>query len=671
MSKLKKNLGGGNAATTKIEKNNDLGCVDEELEVEDRFELIYEAIKKGLTLKLKGKEEKIIEFKPYVKRRCLIHKYDMDKGKKYYSNNYKSEQYIIFDYLNEFLSKLIKEFNNNYELVIKISITKNDDDFVFLLEFFPPCNGSPKYFKDFNYLSEGFLHLIEEINSEKYKNTKLFKNNNNISKIIKQETTNNDKTQNMDSTQSFNNISVNMSRANMSNKEQSTTYQPQSNKMKDKNNKYEIISFQRYLYNYNSDDKGMNTADFCKELNGYSKYYIIGGTSGSSTSTLKVFGYNFFPTSLKDIKTDKLVHSIFQRKNLDGKIGIFSCELKNLVIYDLNNDTFKPSYPVLDNDEKSFVSIIEFKQEKKENNTILITAGNGGVTRFNNPFGITDSKLEIYTESSCIGLIQIDEKRIAFTSNMIIPNGTDNLFIYDLDAKVLQSIDNHSFIASPNGLAVFDFMENNDKKLYLVCACKKYVDGQENGILLVNIKNELKNELKNEYAKYFYKTDEFEVYCICQICDMMKSGTISISFEDKGEGTEFFLVGGFDKINRKGAIKLFKIKGDKVVFLQDIINKIYVAPLNIYKKIGDQSISLSSQSTKSSSQNQFKNDNQSIDNINIEEDTKFKGFEGAVTSIMQSMSSYEIVATCSDGKVSLFSCPNLEIYGKKLFINNS
>ena len=668
LSKLKKNLGGGNAATTKIEKNNDLGCVDEELEVEDRFELIYEAIKKGLTLKLKGKEEKIIEFKPYVKRRCLIHKYDMDKGKKYYSNNNKSEQYRIFDYLNEFLSKLIKEFNNNYELVIKISITKNDDDdFVFLLEFFPPCNGSPKYFKDFNYLSEGFLHLIEEINSEKYKNTKLFKNNNNISKIIKQETTNNDKTQNMDSTQSFNNISVNMSRANMSNKEQSTTYQPQSNKMKDKNNKYEIISFQRYLYNYNSDDKGMNTADFCKELNGYSKYYIIGGSSGSSTSTLKVFGYNFFPTSLKDIKTDKLVHSIFQRKNLDGKIGIFSCELKNLVIYDLNNDTFKPSYPVLDNDEKSFVSIIEFKQEKKENNTILITAGNGGVTRFNNPFGITDSKLEIYTESSCIGLIQIDEKRIAFTSNMIIPNGTDNLFIYDLDEKVLKSIDNHSFIASPNGLAVFDFMENNDKKLYLVCACKKYVDGQENGILLVNIKN----ELKNEYVKYFYKTDEFEVYCICQICDMMKSGTISISFEDKGEGTEFFLVGGFDKINRKGAIKLFKIKGDKVVFLQDIINKIYVAPLNIYKKIGDQSISLSSQSTKSSSQNQFKNDNQSIDNINIEEDTKFKGFEGAVTSIMQSMSSYEIVATCSDGKVSLFSCPNLEIYGKKLFINNS
>ena len=195
-------MGGGNAATTKIEKNNDLGCVDEELEVEDRIELIYEALKKGLTLKLKDKEEEIIEFKPYVKRRCLIHKYDMDKGKKYYSNNNKSEQYIIFDYFNEFLSKLIKEYNNNYELVIKISITKNDDDdFVFLLEFFPPCNGRPKYFKDFNYLSEGFLHLIEEINSEKYKITKLCNNNNNISKIIKQETTINDKTQNMDSTQ--------------------------------------------------------------------------------------------------------------------------------------------------------------------------------------------------------------------------------------------------------------------------------------------------------------------------------------------------------------------------------------------------------------------------------------------------------------------------------------
>ena len=93
------------------------------------------------------------------------------------------------------------------------------------MEFFPPCNGRPKYFKDFNYLSEGFLYLIKEINSEKYKIKKLVKKNNknNISKIEKQETANNDKTHNVYITQSFYNNSVNMSRTNMNNKDQSTT----------------------------------------------------------------------------------------------------------------------------------------------------------------------------------------------------------------------------------------------------------------------------------------------------------------------------------------------------------------------------------------------------------------------------------------------------------------
>ena len=51
----------------------------------------------------------------------------------------------------------------------------------------------------------------------------------------------------------------------------------------------------------------------------------------------------------------------------------------------------------------------------------------------------------------------------------------------------------------------------------LLCACKKYIKNQKNGILLVNIneKDSSQNEAKISYI--FYNTKNFEVYCFCPI----------------------------------------------------------------------------------------------------------------------------------------------------------
>ena len=45
---------------------------------------------------------------------------------------------------------------------------------------------------------------------------------------------------------------------------------------------------------------------------------------------------------------------------------------------------------------------------------------------------------------------------------------------------------------------------------------------------------------------------------------------------------------------------------------------------------------------------------------------KFKGFRGAITSIIQSKENFNILASCYDGKISLLSKINLELYGKEL-----
>ena len=48
------------------------------------------------------------------------------------------------------------------------------------------------------------------------------------------------------------------------------------------------------------------------------------------------------------------------------------------------------------------------------------------------------------------------------------------------------------------------------------------------------------------------------------------------------------------------------------------------------------------------------------------ENESFEGFNGAISSIIQSTSTLNILVSCYDGKISLLSKINLELYGKEL-----
>ena len=146
----------------------------------------------------------------------------------------------------------------------------------------------------------------------------------------------------------------------------------------------------------------------------------------------------------------------------------------------------------------------------------------------------------------------------------------------------------------------------------LLCACKKYIKNQKNGILLVNIK-ENESAKDNEKMNYiFYDTKNFEVYCFCPI-SIYDNTMIIKNAESKKENTDYFLVGGFDNNKKKGIIKLYKvnygIEYDKttIEYIQDII---------------------------------FANENNNM-----------KGFRGPISSITQSNIDGKILVTCWDGNV--------------------
>ena len=130
-------------------------------------------------------------------------------------------------------------------------------------------------------------------------------------------------------------------------------------------------------------------------------------------------------------------------------------------------------------------------------------------------------------------------------------------------------------------------------------------------------------------------------------------------FENEISPTNFFLVGGFDRIKREGLIKLYKLIGDtnqkEIKFLQDIeFQKDFIEKEeemdNEQEQNSEISIFLDHTHTPFSNK------------INDTENEVFHGFEGAISSIIQSISSGNILVSCYDGKISLLSKINLEMY---------
>ena len=172
--------------------------------------------------------------------------------------------------------------------------------------------------------------------------------------------------------------------------------------------------------------------------------------------------------------------------------------------------------------------------------------------------------------------------------------------------------------------------EVNCKNRILLCACKKYIDDQKNGIYLANPQLEDKQGINNP----FYDTGNFEVFCFCPILIVNPDNFILEKRKKKKIiDTDYFFVGGFNLDKGEGEIKLFKV---------------------IYsEKASDNKIEF-------------------VQDIEFERNKEFTGFEGAISSIIQAKIEIDgnILISCNNGKVYLLTMPNLDYYLNTININN-
>ena len=301
-----------------------------------------------------------------------------------------------------------------------------------------------------------------------------------------------------------------------------------------------------------------------------------------------------------------------ERKDKDF-IQVMICTKEGLIIYKVSDYS------------KTIVNTLKLSCtgcfEIKNNNYIII--GEKGLYHLED---LNVNKLEKYRikETPFIGCIKINDKYIALTSNSILQNGEDLLYIYDTEIKrCIKNID-YSFVVGVNGLNLMDILEevdendkndNKDQKenTLLLCACKKYNDSQKNGIIIIDTNSIEEN---NNLYYIIYETDDFEVSCFCPL-KIKKDNSMQI--------TNYFLAGGLDGEKKQGIIKLYKVQYNekektdkiKIEFLQD---------------------------------------------IEIETNEKFEGFNSNIECMIQRQSDGKIFISSSDGNLSLFSEPNLDYY---------
>jgi len=313
--------------------------------------------------------------------------------------------------------------------------------------------------------------------------------------------------------------------------------------------------------------------------------------------------YSFFIERSTDKKVDDVIiisqKNRFSLLNSDSNSYIkteYSC--RNFFV--LNNS----NYIVCDKKEV-YVSTINIK---------------GSIDGFN-------KKFDLY-KKAYRGGIKINIDNVAITSNRILSNGENRLKIYNSPSKMFleEKIEakNYSFILSENNCAIIK-IPKQEKNILLLCACKKYIKDDKNGILLLQL--HLEKDNNNKIFEKFYDTKNFEVYCFCPISEIKNKYVLDKNDEPQINETEYFFVGGFDLDKKEGLIKLYKVIYD------DEIEKIeieYILDIIIEKKNG-------------------------------KEDSKcFKGFKGPISCIIQSSSLGEILVTCYDGNIYLFTEPNFD-----------
>ena len=414
-------------------------------------------------------------------------------------------------------------------------------------------------------------------------------------------------------------------------------------KKKNNNNKYQIIEFKKSMFKYE------NTSEFIKELS--TNNYISFGINNSKNLKRKdemddtknkdsAFIFHYYTNDFeieKEGYINNWINNIEEGFENDKNMIIFcfdddlrSLKVSDAIItkdYDYEDD-YEDIY-----EKKHFYNCL-FKVEKDNAKNFFLLCQKDKVCSLY--YSISKLiKIGIYIFSYIISGyykegIYIKNYICALTSNRVINKGKDEIvFVNYQNEKIIKQFEGYSFILSTTGLCLMDTKDDSDK--ILLCACKKYIKGQKNGILLIN---NLKNIDKAD--KIFYNTNNFEVHCFCPI--LIIEDNLILSKLSQYKKTNYFFVGGFDKNRNKGSIKLYKIKKEQKLEIEEIYE---------IEEIID------------------------INNKNIKD---FKGFKGPISSIIQSSYNGNIIITCWDGNVYLFSKPNLSFFDnlfldKKRYVN--
>jgi len=376
-----------------------------------------------------------------------------------------------------------------------------------------------------------------------------------------------------------------------------------------KSSSYKIIEIIKVL-------AGNKGSDFFKNTS--KGIYISGGINKS----LKIYD-EYFEKKLEIKMKDWVYDTIERYSNEENEITLLSCCNNYIINTKINLENFEYRFFMLGMLDLTIHSFIKLEKEND-----YITFGGKGIFEFINFF---EEKIGIKStlkvcDGNYRGGIKINKVLYAFTSNSNVPNGEDKLIIYNTKSKaIVQTIEKYSFIVSLNGLCVIDSEISENNKI-LLCACKKYNSQQQNGILLINLEiND--DDLKLENC--FYDTNDFEVNCFCQICNVENNNIIGEDITKRENikiyKTMFVLVGGFDRGKGGGMIKLYRlIKDDKsncekLEYLQD---------------------------------------------IEFEMDDNFSGFQNSISCMTQSNLTGNIIVTIWDENTYLLKPPNIDFYLK-------
>ena len=423
---------------------------------------------------------------------------------------------------------------------------------------------------------------------------------------------------------------------------------------KKKASKENIIEFEKIIGNHEE------TANEIKELkNGFFASFGI-------DKKLIIYDKNFSVKYQRNDIDDRIHHvlEIESQENNQRYIKLLLCTYNSLYLYQINLENNRSKIKKID--DCGGVMILEIKNN---NNNVYnyIICNEKGISKYSNlfsdifltqkeSFGVEENLHKKYFR----GGYALNNNLVAFSSNKDSPRKKNRLIFYNINSKeIIKKIkDNnnevYSFIKSSNGFLLIKDENKSLKKIFLA-ACKKYIDNQKNGILtVVSLFDETETD---EMSENFVPTDDFEVYCFCQLSKVKDTGRILD--KKKFIKTNYFLVGGYDKEAKCGLIKLYKAKFDRnssdtnIEYAQDIT---LIIPKN---------------ERENNSNNEQLNESNTFNEIlgvispikqSSESNNTFNGFSGAITSIIQSSLTGNISATCQDGNVYLFTPPNLENY---------